>query len=445
MDREAYFRAAYQILETRGHAAVTVNAMCESLHVTKGSFYKRFTGFDDFVGAFAERWVKAAGAYLGTLVAAPDIRRRLEVIANGHLYFQLGAEPAIRVWAGTRPALAENLFRLHLQAQEEGAAVFAEVLGDTTSGADVAATVIAVHVGLAHGCRPVKLEQLLLVEQHLYAALLGIRSRIVRSPRGGHLLLEIEEWRRGNPALHPSPATRPRRAPNAGVSSGAGCRLADGADRSTERFPDAARRLLARSGPSGISVAALSEELGLSKGAFQHRYGTLANFERDFAEGLASHSYCATTTDPPAQALADVLFELFLCDSHPEAAALREWAHSNAGVRTGVDRMDDAHKNCLTAMLRESVDLGAAEAMADITYALAVGLRQRGPRLEKTTVARILELWIDCVLTIPCRVDSTALGLRFTISPRRGRTTRRAPDLPEGLSATTSAYDRYEI
>lgn len=414
LDRGAYFQAAYRILSERGFEHVTISALCEQLYVTKGSFYHHFRDLDDFLGSFADHWKSSLEQIFAGFAAEADLRRRLELFANGHVSFQLGAEPAIRAWAGAEPAVAVHLEDLHRRADDLGAATFGAVVGDERLGRLLATVLVLMHVGIQQRPERTPRGRLLLVMKEWYSRFLGLQTGLVPGPAGGPSL-SVAEWRVDGNRVPAAPAAqRPiaqtRQTVTAGRESCARAVGTSPADQPRrEAYLAAARSLLAQSGPSSLTSAALCAALAVTRGSFQHQYGNLENFQREFAAHLVrtagdqANRYTAAAS--PRTTLAMWLREELLCERHPDAAPVREWGWSNPAISAALRRVDQAQLALLTRMLRDNrLAAGQEGVVADMTYGLAVGLQQRGRTLAADARSRIVELWISCCLGVSCRV-----------------------------------------
>ncbi len=84
-------------------------------------------------------------------------------------------------------------------------------------------------------------------------------------------------------------------------------------DTTKASFIAAATKLFAERGFYGVSIAAIADELGLTKQALLHHFGSKERIYRDVLESLGTHLIEATDTDPsssPAERLEQVLLGL---------------------------------------------------------------------------------------------------------------------------------------
>ncbi len=125
--REAYFRAAFELLGQRGHGELKLSALCRRLAVTTGSFYHHFEGWTGFVTGLLSHWeAEQTERILHSSRAAPDpvarVRRMKELTATTVPH---AAEAAIRMWGGGDPRVRQVQDRI----DELRMAALAEVLG----------------------------------------------------------------------------------------------------------------------------------------------------------------------------------------------------------------------------------------------------------------------------------------------------------------------------
>lgn len=106
--RDDYFRVALHLLAEGGSKAVTIQAVCDALSVTKGAFYYQFESQQDFQQALLLWWEEEYSQRL--IVQAmdiPDPRERLLVLSRLASEFEHEAESALRALARTDDFAAE--------------------------------------------------------------------------------------------------------------------------------------------------------------------------------------------------------------------------------------------------------------------------------------------------------------------------------------------------
>ncbi len=128
--REAYFRAAREILTQQGPDGVTVAALCERLGVTKGSFHHHFATMPAFVEALAEHWEQKFGALIDNYGTETDPLRRLELMFRTSFMLPHPTEAAWHAWARINPTVNAAIGRQHRRAQDVLQGVLTELLDD---------------------------------------------------------------------------------------------------------------------------------------------------------------------------------------------------------------------------------------------------------------------------------------------------------------------------
>tara|TARA_R110002020_G_scaffold24826_3_gene81134 strand:+ start:759 stop:1403 length:645 start_codon:yes stop_codon:yes gene_type:complete len=76
LTREDWMKAAFQLLERSGAAAVRVDHLCRELGVTKGSFYWHFTDLAALKAAMAAHWRRAATADVIAAMTSAELTPR---------------------------------------------------------------------------------------------------------------------------------------------------------------------------------------------------------------------------------------------------------------------------------------------------------------------------------------------------------------------------------
>lgn len=104
--RQAWIDEGFRILVSEGDGFLTVEALCQRLHRSKGSFYHHFDGRPGYVDALLGEWERQATDRLietgHTDAPVEDrlrqVNRQASELRNARL------ERAIRVWAAREPA-----------------------------------------------------------------------------------------------------------------------------------------------------------------------------------------------------------------------------------------------------------------------------------------------------------------------------------------------------
>ncbi len=109
LSRVQYFELGLDLLAEGGANAVTIDALCARLQVTKGSFYHHFGGVRDFMAQLLAYWEDCYGQRLARQVlAARGAHELIPMMKRGASYdVNHEAESAIRALAQSDPAAAE--------------------------------------------------------------------------------------------------------------------------------------------------------------------------------------------------------------------------------------------------------------------------------------------------------------------------------------------------
>jgi AcrR family transcriptional regulator len=103
--REDWIDEGFRVLAGEGDAGLTVDALCERLERSKGSFYHHFNGRPAYVEALLETWERQATdrfVEIGHAGGAVDARLKA-VNREASELRNAGVERAIRLWASTEP------------------------------------------------------------------------------------------------------------------------------------------------------------------------------------------------------------------------------------------------------------------------------------------------------------------------------------------------------
>ena len=108
-----YYRAALDVLGESGSEALTINALCERLQVTKGSFYHHFGSMPAFVDALLLSWESEHTERLGAISKAqPDATLRIATLIDFAVSLPHASEAAIRAWARSSAEVNEVMVRV---------------------------------------------------------------------------------------------------------------------------------------------------------------------------------------------------------------------------------------------------------------------------------------------------------------------------------------------
>jgi AcrR family transcriptional regulator len=112
LTRERWLDAAFEALDTAGHEAVSAQALCRRLGVTRGAFYHHFSSHPAFVQALLRRWEQR---YTGDVIAHAQggaaAQERLQRYLQAIAALSPRCEVALRAWARENATVREAVQR----------------------------------------------------------------------------------------------------------------------------------------------------------------------------------------------------------------------------------------------------------------------------------------------------------------------------------------------
>jgi AcrR family transcriptional regulator len=162
-----------------------------------------------------------------------------------------------------------------------------------------------------------------------------------------------------------------------------------------EGYFTAAMALLARDGRSGLRLATLCRDVGVTSGSFYHHFGGWDAF----VDALLEHWETVDTRrlaelaarEPDPEGRLDVLKHLALTFPHEAETAIRAWAHGDPRVAAVQERVDEQRRRVVAdALVAAEVEPDRAGRLADLALAVLIGSQQR---LGPTDVGELLGLF----------------------------------------------------
>jgi len=160
--RDDWIEEGFRVLAAEGDGALTVDALCERLERSKGSFYHHFGGRPGYVKAVLEAWEgQATDRLIETGRSDAPVEDRLRAVnrqATGLKNARL--ERAIRGWAAREPEAAkvqDRVDRRRLAFLEE---LCAERMGEGEGAKRMARIFQLAFVGAQHVDPPLEGEEL---------------------------------------------------------------------------------------------------------------------------------------------------------------------------------------------------------------------------------------------------------------------------------------------
>ncbi len=170
--------------------------------------------------------------------------------------------------------------------------------------------------------------------------------------------------------------------------------------RKTQRdWLETAVSLLAESGFKSLTIEALTQRLGVTKGSFYHHFGSYQGFKTRFLEyyeetGTLAVIEKAEEAGTP-QAKLCRLFEIVVTFSELSArpeVALRAWALQDEAVRQMQQRVDERRTGYVQALLNQIMeDEAQALTAARLLYATLVGAEQMQPPVTGVDLQKLFD------------------------------------------------------
>lgn len=112
LSKEELLQKATDILGQNGPEALTIDRLCKSLNVTKGSFYHHFKGREGFIENLMEYWLEEFTIKIIDVSEkeADPAKSRDKMIMEA-LMMKSGPEKAIRAWGKDSPTVASYVER----------------------------------------------------------------------------------------------------------------------------------------------------------------------------------------------------------------------------------------------------------------------------------------------------------------------------------------------
>jgi AcrR family transcriptional regulator len=153
LSADDWIEAGFAVLADSGPNSLRVEALCERLNVTKGSFYWHFTDMPTYRNALVEAWGSLHDRSRRVFENMPDVdsRERLSVMMQTLVAPQHWAlERAMRLWAMTDDAARASVQRSDGRVLRAIQQAFADCGFEPEDAALRSAVVFAAGVGLMH-------------------------------------------------------------------------------------------------------------------------------------------------------------------------------------------------------------------------------------------------------------------------------------------------------
>lgn len=167
---------------------------------------------------------------------------------------------------------------------------------------------------------------------------------------------------------------------------------------SKHRWLDEGLDLLATTGVNGVTIEALCERLGLSKGSFYHHFKGMAGYRTALLEHFEQRETQAfidlvesLPTDDGAEKLRELTKAVVADEAHDTLEPqVRIWANQDPVAREYLERVDRTRTEYLRRQCRAVVDdHGTADDVATMIYLVLIGASHIVPQILVRDQARM--------------------------------------------------------
>jgi AcrR family transcriptional regulator len=184
-----------------------------------------------------------------------------------------------------------------------------------------------------------------------------------------------------------------------------------------------ARAILADQGSDALTIAALCQRIGVTKGSFHHHFSTVSGFVDAMAAQWESASRAVQDTiaaEPDLLRRIELICQAVLTLPHPMELAWRSWGWTNPAVGAAMRRVDNHGVQITVATLTELLDdAERAALLTEMGLGLALGLQQYDPPLDAETFALTILEWLRRVLGMEADLDLVDGAPRLVIHGMR--------------------------
>lgn len=105
--RDDFLQAGLDILAGKGSEGLTIASLCETLAISKGSFYHHFDGMADYVDALLQYWeVQINDRSIAISEDEPEPMTQIPVLTEIAVALPHATEAALRAWGESNPVVA---------------------------------------------------------------------------------------------------------------------------------------------------------------------------------------------------------------------------------------------------------------------------------------------------------------------------------------------------
>jgi len=154
-------------------------------------------------------------------------------------------------------------------------------------------------------------------------------------------------------------------------------------------------KILGEAGLSGLTIDAMAEKLGLTKGSFYHHFSNIEEFENQLLDYWANQ-YLSTSGSLPSSpqerlALLDMIMEQTFSPITEPEIAIRLWGQQDDRARVFVEQVDNFRRQLVFEIFSGLVsDEEKAHLISDLLFTMTIGSMTALPRIPAN---RVIELY----------------------------------------------------
>jgi AcrR family transcriptional regulator len=137
-DKEDWIKAGAQIVAQYGAIGLTIEALCQQLKLTKGSFYHHFAGLEGYKTAFLT-WIEAQDTQPLALEPGADPQAHVRAIFEWLERYPRGLAASMQAWALTDDAVRAVQKRVYARQLAAGRGIARAMLPGDEARADTLA------------------------------------------------------------------------------------------------------------------------------------------------------------------------------------------------------------------------------------------------------------------------------------------------------------------
>lgn len=167
-----------------------------------------------------------------------------------------------------------------------------------------------------------------------------------------------------------------------------------------EKWLAEGEKILSEFAQDKLRILYLCERLGVTRGSFYHHFESIEDYVRELMKKWAAERTVAFIDAADAGATPfeqmEILNQMVLNANHALEAAIRSWSYYHPIVKEQLSKVD---KQRLDYLYGIHVGIGKkkeeARTLAEIDYAMLVGIQQLFPKVSKKDMARLYEAYSE--------------------------------------------------